>query len=102
MQIVEKQRRLAALDIPQLDAIGKTGFRIGDEAPHAEASQLLVREPVEATKGRGVKAGNAEGHGNLLKLSSARPGYGSIAPGSSRSLLRNQKGASRRIVEDDA
>ena len=60
MEVVEKQQSLSLLDIPELDAIGKAGLLVGDEALHAEALQLLVGEPVEAAEGRGVETGDLE------------------------------------------
>jgi hypothetical protein len=65
VQVIEKQQRFALLDVPKLDAIGKAGARVGNQALHAEALQFVVGKSVEATEGRGVETRNLERHGGF-------------------------------------
>ena len=65
VEVVEKQQGLALLDVPELDAIRKAGARVGDEALHAEALQLVVGKSVEAAEGRGVETRDLERHGRF-------------------------------------
>jgi hypothetical protein len=65
VEVVEQQQCLALLDVSKLDAIGKAGARVGDQALHAEALQFVVGKSVEATKGRGVETRDLERHGRF-------------------------------------
>ena len=73
VEVVEKQQRLALLDVAELDAIRKAGLLVGDETLHAEALQLVVGEPVEAAERRGVETRDLEGHGDFLLSGFAAP-----------------------------
>jgi hypothetical protein len=100
VEVVEKQQGFALLDVPELDAIRKTGFLVGDQALDGEALQLLVGKPVEAAERRGIETCDAEGHGDFLLSGIERP------KPVCRSAIRlsvpccsNRKWASRRLVD---
>jgi hypothetical protein len=66
VEVVKKQQRLPLIDIPEIDAIGKAGLLVGDEALHAKALQLVVGKSVEAAERRGVETPDLERHGDFL------------------------------------